>query len=90
MLFDNIQLRVKQNALSSRLLQQAQLNVDVVVSQYFKGQKNDHLKELDRAAQQFRDQLTQAKNLARMGQQALDGGSLNEKDREIMAAVTQP
>ena len=36
MLFDNIQLRVKQNKLSSRILTQANLNIDKMVTGYFR------------------------------------------------------
>ena len=36
MLFDNIQLRVKQNKLSARTLTLSQLNIDKTVSNYFR------------------------------------------------------
>lgn len=36
MLFDNVQLRVKQNKLSGRILTQANLNIDKMVTGYFR------------------------------------------------------
>ena len=36
MLFDNVQLRIKQNKLSGRILTQANLNIDKMVTAYFR------------------------------------------------------
>ena len=36
MLFDNIELRVKQNKLNSRIISQSQLNIEKTVSNFFK------------------------------------------------------
>ena len=65
MLFDNIQLRVKQNKLSSRVLSQSQLNIDKAVSGYFRKNQKSLLADAQKETQRLKkERLQNAQNHA--------------------------
>ena len=57
MLFDNMQLRVKQNKLSSRVLSQSQLNIDKAVSGYFKRNHKEVLEQANKASEKLMQEI---------------------------------
>lgn len=67
MLFDNIQLRVKQNKLSSRLLTQSQLNLDKTAAQFFREHHHTLRSNLEMATNNFRDRLAGTKEMIDRG-----------------------
>jgi len=54
MLFDNIQLRVKQNKLSQRILALSQLNLDKAAASYFKKTQKTYLEQITIKSDKFR------------------------------------
>lgn len=61
MLFDNIQLRVKQNKLSSRILSQANLNIDKMVTGYFRKNHKMINGAIELSSLKFRTKLQEQK-----------------------------
>ena len=62
MLFDNIELRVKQNKLSGRVLSQSQLNIEKTVANFFRKNHTTISGASQLSATRFKARLLEAKN----------------------------
>lgn len=61
MLFDNIELRVRLNKVSGRLISQATLNIDKTVSQFFRKNQKQVFNNIKLNESNFRNKLNEIK-----------------------------
>ena len=78
MLFDNIQLRIKQNKLSGRILTQANLNIDKMVTGYFRTNHKMINGAIELSSLKFRTKLQERKNTKNKGTPGGEASSVKQ------------